>query len=89
MTIAPAITSMTRPRRLAPALMTLREAREQRCLTQAQLGALAHVHAFTVSRIETGQVVASLRVRRRLAEALQLDPSALLWSSRTEGELQP
>jgi transcriptional regulator with XRE-family HTH domain len=56
----------------------LREAREQRLLTQEELAARAGVQPFTISRIETDKVEPRFRTIRKLAEALGVDPQTLI-----------
>lgn len=49
---------------------TLRQVRAARCLTQAELAALAGVRCATVGTIERGQAVPTPKTMRRLATAL-------------------
>jgi len=56
----------------------LREARQRRLLTQAELAIRADVTAATISRIETGTTKARISTIRRLAEVLDIDPAELL-----------
>lgn len=56
----------------------LRAAREQRGLTQEQLAARAGMHRTFVGAVERGDRNASLRTVQRLADALDVEPQALL-----------
>jgi DNA-binding XRE family transcriptional regulator len=71
-TTAPAMT--TSRRRPLP----LRRYRERACWTQAELAARAGVHAFTLSRIETGAVRPALRTRRAICQALGITDAGLV-----------
>jgi transcriptional regulator with XRE-family HTH domain len=59
----------------------LRDAREQRMLTQEELGALAKVQSVTISRIENGHHAERPRITtiRKLAEALGEDPAWIMF----------
>jgi len=63
-------------------LSGLRQARERRLLTQAELAGRASMTAATISRIETGMTKARISTVRRLAEALDVDPAELTGSVR-------
>ena len=57
----------------------LREAREQRGMTQAELAETAQVTQATVSRIENGRVASlDLVVLDKLANALEIHPATLI-----------
>src|SRR4051794_5735697 len=56
----------------------LRRVRDQRMLTQAQLGDQAGVATFTISRIESGRTEPRYSTIEKLAEALHVDPM-FLW----------
>lgn len=56
----------------------LRDFREIRSLTQAELGSRAQMAAASVSHFETGQRVPSLESLVRLADALEVSVDALL-----------
>lgn len=56
----------------------LREFREQRGLTQTELGVRAGMAAASVSHFETGQRVPSLESLMKLADALEVSVDALL-----------
>ena len=57
----------------------LREAREQRGMTQAELAETAQVTQATVSRIENGKVASlDLVVLHKLANALEIHPATLI-----------
>lgn len=54
--------------------MNLRELRTERALTIRELAEAAGVHFKTVSAIERGVELPSLRTGRKLAEALKVQP---------------
>jgi len=56
----------------------LRAARERALLTQEELGARAGVQPLTISRIETDKVEPRYSTIRKLAKALDVEPTALL-----------
>jgi DNA-binding XRE family transcriptional regulator len=56
----------------------LKRLREDRLLTQAELGAAAGVHRDQVSRIERNEVEPRFSTIRKLAEALNVDPTELV-----------
>ena len=56
----------------------LRRLRERRLLTQAELGDLAGVNRDQVSRIERDEVDPRFSTIRKLAAALDVDPSELV-----------
>ena len=55
----------------------LKDLRERNLLTQAELGAAAGVSRDQVSRIERDEVEPRFRTIRKLAKALDVDPSEL------------
>jgi transcriptional regulator with XRE-family HTH domain len=55
----------------------LKELRERNLLTQAELGAVAGVSRDQVSRIERDEVDPRFSTIRKLARALEVDPSEL------------
>ena len=55
----------------------LKELRERNLLTQAELGVAAGVSRDQVSRIERDEVDPRFRTIRKLARALNVDPSEL------------
>jgi transcriptional regulator with XRE-family HTH domain len=55
----------------------LKELRERNLLTQAELGAAARVSRDQVSRIERDEVDPRFSTIRKLARALEVDPSKL------------
>jgi transcriptional regulator with XRE-family HTH domain len=57
--------------------LQLRTWRERRALSQRDLGELAGLTAFTISRLETGQQRARPSTVRKLAKALGLKPEQL------------
>ena len=64
---------------MTPIHIRLREARESRAWTQAELAAKAGVTRATVSRIETGKVTSlDLDVFEKLAAALEVHPATLI-----------
>lgn len=52
--------------------------RQERCMSQSDLATAAGITTATVSRLESGYHQAMPRTIRRLAEALDLKPSALI-----------
>jgi len=59
----------------------LRRLREERLLTQAELGEVAGVTRDQVSRIERDEVDPRLSTIRKLAQALEADPRELIRGS--------
>jgi transcriptional regulator with XRE-family HTH domain len=59
-------------------MLTLREARQQRHLSQQALADRAGVARVTVSQIELGKSGPRPHVARRLAEALEMQPSEIV-----------
>lgn len=58
-------------------MLTLREARQQRQLSQQALADRAGVARVTVSQIELGKSGPRPHVARRLSEALEMQPSEI------------
>ncbi len=56
----------------------LKEARTRRLMTQVQLADKSGVNQVTIARIERNQVDPRFSTIRRLAKALDIDPTALL-----------
>ncbi len=56
----------------------LKKLREQHLLTQAELGKRAGVHRDQVSRIERDEVEPRFSTIRKLAAALEVEPSELV-----------
>lgn len=56
----------------------LKRLRERRLLTQAQLGEAAGVNRDQVSRIERDEVEPRFSTIRKLAQALEVDPTELV-----------
>ncbi len=56
----------------------LKEARTRRLMTQVQLADKSGVNQVTIARIERNQVDPRFSTIRRLAKALDVDPTALL-----------
>jgi transcriptional regulator with XRE-family HTH domain len=56
----------------------LRQIREARFLSQADLSRLAHVSVTTIRRIEAGATPASPSTARKLISALEVGPSVLI-----------
>lgn len=56
----------------------LRKVRTKRLLTQAELSERSGVNATTIVRVERDQVEPHFRTIRKLAKALDVDPSELL-----------
>lgn len=64
---------------MSPLSIRLREFREARAFTQAELAARAGVQRSTVNRIENGRATAiDLDVLDKLALALEVDPALLI-----------
>ena len=64
---------------MSPIYIRLRETRDARGWTQAELAERAKVTRATVSRIETGKVSAlDLVVLEKLADALEVHPATLI-----------
>ena len=61
---------------------TLVEARKRRSLSQRELAALAGISPHTLSDVERGLRRPMPRVRRQLANALNVDPQQIIWESR-------
>ena len=55
----------------------LREIRESQFLTQRELATKASVGVATIVRVEKGQQTPTFQTIKRLANALQVDPSEL------------
>jgi transcriptional regulator with XRE-family HTH domain len=65
---------------------TLKQARERRGLTQAELADAAGVDQATVSRLEIGRVSnPSFDTVKKLARALRVAPEALTFDARHDG----
>ncbi len=56
----------------------LRELRESRFMTQRELAAKAKVGVCTIVRIEKGQQVPTFKTIKKLAAALNIEPSELV-----------
>ena len=56
----------------------LQRARRAKYLTKADLARLARVHEATIGRLEAGTQFPSMQTVRQLAEALGVEPEALL-----------
>jgi len=56
----------------------LKEVRTRRLLTQVQLAEKSGVNQVTIARIERNQVDPRFSTMRRLAKALDIDPTELL-----------
>ncbi len=67
---------------LTPVLIRLRELREARSLSQAELSRLSGVPQPTISRIEGGTTAIDLGVLERLANALEVDAALLIRHER-------
>jgi transcriptional regulator with XRE-family HTH domain len=63
---------------VAPAMEFLRNLRERRGLTQAELGERIGRHATTVSQFESARSLPSVEVLSRLARELNISPGKLL-----------
>jgi len=69
--------------------MGLRELRQERLLSQEELGKKAGVSKTTILNIETGKIRPYPQTLRRLAEALDVPPSALAEHLRTPRRQRP
>jgi transcriptional regulator with XRE-family HTH domain len=58
-------------------MLTLREARQQRRMSQQALADRARVARVTVSQIELGKSGPRPHIARRLAEALEMEPGEI------------
>ncbi len=56
----------------------VRRLREEKALTQAELAEMAGITAIHLGRLERGESYPRPRTRRRIAEALGVDPKELL-----------
>lgn len=64
---------------MSPVYLRVRELREAKGLTQAQLGEKAGIRAATISRIEGGRVSGvEFATLEKLARALDVDPALLI-----------
>ncbi|HEY1294208.1 MAG TPA: helix-turn-helix transcriptional regulator [Chloroflexota bacterium] len=61
-----------------PPLPSLRRVRESKLLTQQELADRAGVHRVTIASLETTSAAARFSTVRKLAAALEVDPSELL-----------
>jgi transcriptional regulator with XRE-family HTH domain len=66
---------------IVPKVPSLRSIRESHFLTQDELAERARVNVMTISKLERGAHEARLRTIRKLAEALGVEPSALVQES--------
>ncbi len=65
----------------------LREARQRRLLTQAELGKRAGTTEATVNRLENGLQTARISTIRKLAEALEIPAEELItWEAEAQGK---
>ncbi len=65
----------------------LREARQRRLLTQAELGKRAGTTEATVNRLENGLQTARISTIRKLAEALEVPAEELItWEAEGQGK---
>jgi len=58
-------------------MSSVRELRERRLMTQAELAAASGVGLATINRIENGKVAPSFRTIRAISQALNVDPTTL------------
>lgn len=67
----------------------LREAREQRFMTQSELSAKAGIQIATISRIENNRQESRPRLTtvRKLAEVLGVEPHWIMFGEHLEGKL--
>jgi transcriptional regulator with XRE-family HTH domain len=59
--------------------MKIKEAREKATLSQRELSKASGVGYGTISRLENGKQKANFPTRRKLAKALDVDPSSIEW----------
>jgi transcriptional regulator with XRE-family HTH domain len=71
------------------AAMGLRELRQERLLSQEELGKMAGVSKTTILNIESGKIRPYPQTLRKLAEALQVEPSALAEHLRAPRRQRP
>jgi transcriptional regulator with XRE-family HTH domain len=67
-----------------PRLPSLRRVREARLLTQQELANRAGVHRVTIASLETTSGDARFSTVRKLAAALEVDPSELMQPAARE-----
>jgi transcriptional regulator with XRE-family HTH domain len=67
----------------------LRELRQEKLLSQEELGKKANVSKTTIVNIETGKIRPYPQTLRRLAEALEVEPAALVEHLRTPRRTRP
>lgn len=67
----------------------LRELRQERLLSQEELGQKAGVSKTTILNIESGKIRPYPQTLRKLAEALQVEPSALAEHLRAPRRQRP
>lgn len=72
-----------------PLLSNLRAVREQRALSQAELGRLVGMSQPALSTLERGVRGAQPRTMRKLAKALKVDPAELLGGRDRIREIAP
>lgn len=65
-------------------MLTLREAREAKFLSQRELAEQAGVSRTAIANIELGQSRPYGRTARKIAEALGLEPAAIDWPKTIE-----
>lgn len=63
---------------MSPIALRIRELRDRRGWSQAELGRRAGVASSVISRAERGENTLTLRVLERLAKALDVKPRSLL-----------
>ncbi len=68
-----------------PQLPSLRRVREARLLTQQELADRAGVHRVTIASLETTSGEARFSTVRKLAAALEVEPSELMQSAPADG----
>ena len=80
---------MSIPAELRDLPRNLKELRDLRGLTQAELAQRADMAAASVSHFETGQRLPSLDSLVRLADALEVSTDTLLGRAPVEGKVDP
>lgn len=61
--------------------MRLKEIRQQRGLSQAELARRAHVHRVSINRYESGAIKPNIETLVKLSHALNVTPGELLGES--------
>ena len=65
-------------------MATLKDIRHKRCISQADLSQRAGVAESTICRLERGHQKPTFRTIRKLAAALEVDPSEIEFTPKNE-----